>query len=101
MHLFKALSRTFDIFKGVTSDCSVLNVCCKGSCMSKTTSILVIDDNLLNIETITRRLERDGFHTFKAESGAQAFKILDNFIIDLILLDVMMPEMAINCPRRS
>ena len=61
--------------------------------MSKTTSILVIDDNLLNIETITRRLERDGFHTFKAESGAQAFKILDNFIIDLILLDVMMPEM--------
>ena len=61
--------------------------------MSKTTNILVIDDNELNIEAITRRLERDGFNTFKAESGAKAFKILEKFIVDLILLDVMMPEM--------
>jgi putative two-component system response regulator len=60
--------------------------------MSNTTNILVVDDNALNIETITRRLERDGFHTYKAESGAQAFRILDNFIVDLVLLDVMMPE---------
>ena len=61
--------------------------------MSKTTNILVVDDNALNIEAITRRLERDGFHTYKAESGAQAFRILENFIVDLVLLDVMMPEM--------
>lgn len=61
--------------------------------MSKTTSILVIDDNALNLETITRRLGRDGYNTFRAESGAQAFKILENFVVDLVLLDVMMPEM--------
>lgn len=61
--------------------------------MSGSTNILVIDDNVLNIEAITRRLERDGFYTFKAESGTQAFRILDNFTVDLILLDVMMPEM--------
>jgi putative two-component system response regulator len=61
--------------------------------MSSTTNILVVDDNSLNTEAITRRLERGGFHTFKAESGAQAFRILENFTVDLILLDVMMPEM--------
>jgi len=61
--------------------------------MSKTTNILVVDDNALNIEAITRRLERDGFHTYKADSGEQAFRILENFIVDLVLLDVMMPVM--------
>jgi putative two-component system response regulator len=61
--------------------------------MSMATNILVVDDNALNLETITRRLDRFGFHTFKAESGAQAFRILENFTVDLILLDVMMPEM--------
>ena len=60
--------------------------------MTSTTNILVVDDNPLNIEAISRRLERDGFHTYKAEGGAQAFRILENFTIDLILLDVMMPE---------
>jgi len=44
--------------------------------MSKTTNILVVDDNALNIEAITRRLERDGFHTYKADSGEQAFRII-------------------------
>lgn len=61
--------------------------------MSGTTNILVVDDNVLNIETIVRRLERDGYSTFQAESGEQAFRILENFSVDLILLDVMMPEM--------
>lgn len=55
--------------------------------------ILVVDDNALNIETITRRLERDGHDTYKAEGGRQAFQILENFSVDLVLLDVMMPEM--------
>jgi len=57
------------------------------------TNILVVDDNALNVEAITRRLERDGFHTYKAESGLQALQILENFSVDLVLLDVMMPEM--------
>lgn len=55
-------------------------------------NILVVDDNPLNIDAITRRLERDGFHTYKAEGGAQAFGVLEQVAIDLILLDVMMPE---------
>lgn len=61
--------------------------------LSTATNILVVDDNPLNVEAISRRLERDGFHTFNAESGVQAFSILENSVIDLILLDVMMPEM--------
>lgn len=61
--------------------------------MSGTANILVVDDNPMNIETIVRRLERDGYCTYQAESGEQAFRILENFEVDLILLDIMMPEM--------
>lgn len=60
--------------------------------MSTTNYILVVDDNPLNIETITRRLQRDGFHTFAATSAMEAFAVLDSSVVDLILLDVMMPE---------
>lgn len=61
--------------------------------MSITTNILVVDDNAINLEAITRRLEREGFHTYTAESGEQTFRVLENFNVDLVLLDVMMPEM--------
>ena len=60
--------------------------------MSTTNYILVVDDNPLNIETITRRLQRDGFHTFAATSAMEAFAVLDSSVVDLILLDVMMPD---------
>ena len=38
-------------------------------------------------------LERNGFIVFKAVSAAEAVKLLDAVSPDLILLDVMMPEM--------
>jgi len=60
--------------------------------MAASTNILVVDDNALNIETICRRLQRDGFETHQASGGAEAFRILETSVVDLILLDVMMPE---------
>lgn len=60
--------------------------------MSTANHILVVDDNPLNIEAITRRLQRDGFRTFAASCAADAFTILADTPIDLILLDVMMPD---------
>lgn len=60
--------------------------------MSTANNILVVDDNPLNIETITRRLERDGYQAFKASCAAEAYGVLDRTPIDLILLDVMMPD---------
>jgi len=60
--------------------------------MAASTKILVVDDNALNIEAICRRLQRDGFETHQASGGAEAFRILEASVVDLILLDVMMPE---------
>jgi CheY-like chemotaxis protein len=57
-------------------------------------TLLVVDDNLLNRELLTRRLEKAGYGTLTAESGAQALEILGRASVDLVLLDIMMPGMS-------
>ena len=54
--------------------------------------ILVVDDdeNILNLERTI--LEGKGFKVTVAASGAQALDLLGTQVFDLILLDVMMPE---------
>ncbi|HUB95586.1 MAG TPA: response regulator [Stellaceae bacterium] len=56
-------------------------------------TILVADDNEGNREVLTRRLSRQGFDVVTAENGRRALEILRVGGIDLVLLDVMMPEM--------
>ncbi len=56
-------------------------------------TILVVDDNEGNREILTRRLARDGHAVVSAENGRRALDLLGGQAIDLILLDVMMPEM--------
>ena len=55
--------------------------------------VLVVDDIAANRDVLTRRLERQGYTTATAENGREALERLraDNF--DLVLLDIMMPEM--------
>jgi len=54
--------------------------------------ILVVDDdeNILNLERTI--LEGKGFEVVAASSGGRALEILAKEAFDLILLDVMMPE---------
>ena len=54
--------------------------------------ILVVDDdeNILNLERTI--LEGKGFEVVAAGSGPQALEVLSKQTFDLILLDVMMPE---------
>ena len=54
--------------------------------------ILVVDDEEANRDLVRRQLRR-GYRVLMAESGARAFEILETERIDLVLLDVMMPEM--------
>jgi putative two-component system response regulator len=54
--------------------------------------VLVVDDVPANLQLISELL-RELYHVRIATSGAQALKIVDRTIPDLILLDVMMPEM--------
>ena len=55
--------------------------------------ILVVDDHEDNIEVLKVRLESWGYRTLSAYNGMDALKIVETTPPDLILLDVMMPEM--------
>jgi signal transduction histidine kinase len=55
--------------------------------------ILVVDDSPANQDILSRRLEKQGYQTVLANSGAQALEKLNLGSFDLVLLDVMMPDM--------
>src|ERR1019366_5710165 len=59
----------------------------------QTGRILVVDDNELNRDMLSRRLQRQGHQTELAENGRQALEMLRDKPFDLVLLDIMMPEM--------
>lgn len=56
-------------------------------------NILVVDDLEANRDMLARRLQQLGHLVKSAESGADALQRLEDFAIDLVLLDLMMPEM--------
>lgn len=55
--------------------------------------VLVVDDNEMNRDMLSRRLERQGYRSIMAEDGMQALEMLPLHPIDLVLLDIMMPRM--------
>ncbi|WP_018868834.1 diguanylate cyclase [Thioalkalivibrio sp. ALgr3] len=55
--------------------------------------ILVVDDNPSNLEILARRLEREGYRVSAVTSGFHALARLGDENFDLILLDVVMPDM--------
>jgi CheY-like chemotaxis protein len=56
-------------------------------------TVLVIDDMEVNRALLGRRVERLGHRTLEAENGRQAIALLDQHEIDLVLCDLVMPEM--------
>jgi len=57
-------------------------------------ALLVVDDNEDNRYTLTRRLNREGYQNLTtANNGRQALECLTSQAFDLVLLDVMMPDM--------
>ncbi|MGB0744784.1 MAG: response regulator [Opitutales bacterium] len=54
--------------------------------------ILVVDDQPINIKLLQRKLERQGMDVAVAYSGRECLDIVEEVKPDLILLDVMMPE---------
>jgi class 3 adenylate cyclase len=57
-------------------------------------AILVVDDNEMNRDLLSRRLAKKGFDVDVAEDGFKALKWIDDHPCDLILLDIMMPGMS-------
>jgi len=55
--------------------------------------ILVVDDQPINIKLLQRKLERQGMEVQVAYNGRECLEVVEADPPDLILLDVMMPEM--------
>ena len=55
--------------------------------------IMVVDDDPDTVTILARYLQREGFATLEALSGPQCLKLVGEHHVDVILLDLMMPEM--------
>jgi DNA-binding NtrC family response regulator len=55
--------------------------------------ILVVDDTPANIQTLTAILKEKGYQLSVATNGRQAIEVIERVHPDLVLMDVMMPEM--------
>lgn len=56
--------------------------------------ILLVDDDLTNAEMLARRLRRLGYRIETCSDGAQACRLLESRVFDLVLLDIIMPGMS-------
>jgi two-component system sensor histidine kinase/response regulator len=56
-------------------------------------TVLVVDDNQENLKVVSNLLKEKKYKIALAEDGLSALKILSSNKIDLILLDIMMPDM--------
>ena len=56
--------------------------------------LLVVDDDSLNLDMLSRRLDRSGFTVHSATSGQMALDLIKQIPFDLVLLDQMMPGMS-------
>jgi class 3 adenylate cyclase len=60
--------------------------------VTETGSILVVDDIEANRDLLSRRLTRDGHRVASVAGGQQALQALADDEFDLVLLDLMMPD---------
>ncbi len=60
--------------------------------MHKQPTLLIVDDYKANRLVLQKQLANNGFDFLMAESGRQALELLEREHIDLILLDIMMPD---------
>ncbi|MFW5710480.1 MAG: diguanylate cyclase [Spirochaetota bacterium] len=56
-------------------------------------SILIVDDNAQNIQLVASHLKKEGYQISFSQTGRDVLNKIENASFDLILLDIMMPEM--------
>jgi len=60
---------------------------------AKETHILIVDDEQQLRNLLSISLRKDGYHIYEAADGLKALDVFSENHIDLILLDIMMPEL--------
>ncbi|MGN0438679.1 MAG: response regulator [Lachnospiraceae bacterium] len=55
--------------------------------------ILVVDDDAMNLRMAEFMLQKKSYEVVKVDSGAKAVDLLEKETVDLILLDIEMPDM--------
>ena len=61
---------------------------------SRPTRLLIVDDNEMNRDMLARRLERKGYVVGLAENAQELLQRVKQDAVDLVLLDVEMPEIS-------
>lgn len=61
--------------------------------METNSKILIVDDIPKNIQMAMNILKDEGYKMFYSKSGEMALKLVTEHDFDLILLDIMMPDM--------
>ena len=61
--------------------------------MSTKTKILIVDDDVHIAELISLYLNKEGYETKEVYSGDKAIKTFLSFAPNLVLLDIMLPEL--------
>lgn len=62
--------------------------------IDQTATILIVDDNSANLGVLSETLDQAGLEVWVAQSGTIALERVNYALPDLILLDVMMPEIS-------
>ena len=56
--------------------------------------VLVVDDNVKAVELVATALEAEGYRVLRAYGGAEAIEVARSSRLDLVILDLMMPEVS-------
>lgn len=55
-------------------------------------TVLIVDDDPQLMHVVAMFFELEGFHVLRARDGKEALDVLAEYLPDVVLLDVMMPE---------
>lgn len=61
--------------------------------MNSNLSVLIVEDNMINMLLLKTLLQKKGFEVITATNGAEALTVLENTIPAIILMDINMPVM--------
>lgn len=66
----------------------------RGDAATRDATLLVVDDSEENRDMLSRRLRERGYDVITAAGGAEALRYVGERAVDLVLLDVMMPDVS-------